>query len=220
MPPESWASSDAVRRSMLGNRRRDTAPELALRSALHRLGLRFRVDARPVRRSRAAPTSSSEATVSRSSSTAASGTAARPISGRRRRMPPTGRRRLPATALATQRPARCSRRPAGSSSGSGSTSPSTPPRGASRRPWLWFAQHPAGGPHRATRRARRIMVCPGLVPCRYSTRIVNSPSGRVPGRATLEVGTPRPAALDRYVQGTLGPPAVRGGDGLPGPVKA
>jgi DNA mismatch endonuclease, patch repair protein len=33
---------------MLGNRRRDTAPEVALRSALHRLGLRFRVDARPV----------------------------------------------------------------------------------------------------------------------------------------------------------------------------
>jgi len=48
MSRESWASSDAVRRSMLGNRRRDTAPELALRSALHRLGLRFRVDARPV----------------------------------------------------------------------------------------------------------------------------------------------------------------------------
>jgi DNA mismatch endonuclease (patch repair protein) len=48
MSRESWASSDAVRRSMLGNRRRDTAPELALRSALHRLGLRFRVDVRPV----------------------------------------------------------------------------------------------------------------------------------------------------------------------------
>lgn len=29
---------------MRGNRRRDTRPELALRSALHRLGLRFRVD--------------------------------------------------------------------------------------------------------------------------------------------------------------------------------
>ena len=29
---------------MRGNRRRDTAPELALRSALHRRGLRFRVD--------------------------------------------------------------------------------------------------------------------------------------------------------------------------------
>jgi len=46
--PASWASSAAVRRSMVGNRSRDTAPELALRSALHALGLRFRVDARPV----------------------------------------------------------------------------------------------------------------------------------------------------------------------------
>jgi DNA mismatch endonuclease (patch repair protein) len=33
---------------MIGNRSRDTGPELALRSALHALGLRFRVDARPV----------------------------------------------------------------------------------------------------------------------------------------------------------------------------
>jgi DNA mismatch endonuclease (patch repair protein) len=33
---------------MIGNGSRDTTPELALRSALHRLGLRFRVDARPV----------------------------------------------------------------------------------------------------------------------------------------------------------------------------
>ena len=46
--PVSWASSAAVRRSMIGNRSRDTAPERALRSELHRLGLRFRVDARPV----------------------------------------------------------------------------------------------------------------------------------------------------------------------------
>jgi DNA mismatch endonuclease (patch repair protein) len=46
--PISWASSPAVRRSMVANRSRDTAPERALRSALHRLGLRFRVDARPV----------------------------------------------------------------------------------------------------------------------------------------------------------------------------
>lgn len=29
---------------MVANRRRDTSPELALRSALHRSGLRFRVD--------------------------------------------------------------------------------------------------------------------------------------------------------------------------------
>jgi DNA mismatch endonuclease (patch repair protein) len=44
----TWASSPAVRRSMQGNRRRDTGPELRLRSALHALGLRFRVDRRPV----------------------------------------------------------------------------------------------------------------------------------------------------------------------------
>jgi DNA mismatch endonuclease (patch repair protein) len=48
LPPDSWASSIAVRRSMRGNRSRDTLPELAIRSALHALGLRFRVDARPV----------------------------------------------------------------------------------------------------------------------------------------------------------------------------
>ncbi|HZO06217.1 MAG TPA: very short patch repair endonuclease [Solirubrobacterales bacterium] len=34
---------------MKGNRKRDTRPELALRSALHRLGLRYRVDTRPLR---------------------------------------------------------------------------------------------------------------------------------------------------------------------------
>ncbi len=32
---------------MQGNRKRDTRPELALRSALHRRGLRYRVNARP-----------------------------------------------------------------------------------------------------------------------------------------------------------------------------
>lgn len=41
----SWASSEAVRRSMLGNRRRDTSPELALRRELRALGLTgYRVD--------------------------------------------------------------------------------------------------------------------------------------------------------------------------------
>lgn len=44
----SWASSDAVRKSMLANRGRDTAPELAVRRLLHRAGLRYLVDARPV----------------------------------------------------------------------------------------------------------------------------------------------------------------------------
>lgn len=38
------ASSDAALRRMQRQRRRDTGPELALRSALHRAGLRFRVD--------------------------------------------------------------------------------------------------------------------------------------------------------------------------------
>lgn len=37
-------SSAAARQTMLGNRRRDSAPERRLRSALHARGLRFRVD--------------------------------------------------------------------------------------------------------------------------------------------------------------------------------
>jgi DNA mismatch endonuclease (patch repair protein) len=45
---ESWASSAAIRKTMLGCRSRDTAPELALRSAVHRLGLRYRVSTRPI----------------------------------------------------------------------------------------------------------------------------------------------------------------------------
>lgn len=44
---ESWASSPAVRKSMQGNRSRDTKPELALRRACHAVGLRYRVCARP-----------------------------------------------------------------------------------------------------------------------------------------------------------------------------
>lgn len=44
----SWASSEATRRSMKGNRRRDTAPEMAVRRIVHARGLRYRVDARPV----------------------------------------------------------------------------------------------------------------------------------------------------------------------------
>jgi DNA mismatch endonuclease (patch repair protein) len=42
------ASSPGVRRSMQGNRGRDTKPELALRRAVHALGLRYRVSARPL----------------------------------------------------------------------------------------------------------------------------------------------------------------------------
>lgn len=45
---QSWATSSATRRSMLGNRARDTKPELLLRRALHRLGYRYRVDTRPL----------------------------------------------------------------------------------------------------------------------------------------------------------------------------
>ena len=41
------ATSVNVRASMQGNRGRDTNPELALRSRLHALGLRYRVSARP-----------------------------------------------------------------------------------------------------------------------------------------------------------------------------
>lgn len=36
--------SAAARNTMLANRRRDTGPELAIRSRLHRAGLRYRVD--------------------------------------------------------------------------------------------------------------------------------------------------------------------------------
>ncbi|TXK43996.1 very short patch repair endonuclease [Nonomuraea sp. C10] len=45
---ESWASSPAVRAVMRGNKGRDTRPELALRSAIHALGLRYRVGIRPL----------------------------------------------------------------------------------------------------------------------------------------------------------------------------
>src|SRR5262249_21357027 len=45
---DSWASSPRVRRSMQSNRPRNTAPEVALRSALHRAGLRFFKHRQPV----------------------------------------------------------------------------------------------------------------------------------------------------------------------------
>ncbi|MFI8167083.1 very short patch repair endonuclease [Streptomyces sp. NPDC085931] len=44
----SWATSSRTRASMQGNRSRDTRPELALRRAAHRLGLRYRVSTRPL----------------------------------------------------------------------------------------------------------------------------------------------------------------------------
>lgn len=46
---ESWASSPEARARMQSNKSRDTKPELALRSAVHSLGLRYRVDARPLK---------------------------------------------------------------------------------------------------------------------------------------------------------------------------
>ena len=46
-PEGSWATSEGSRRSMLGNKRRDTKPELAVRRLLHASGLRYRVDMRP-----------------------------------------------------------------------------------------------------------------------------------------------------------------------------
>ena len=45
---QSWASSARARNVMRGNRFRDTRPELAVRSAVHRRGLRYRVAARPI----------------------------------------------------------------------------------------------------------------------------------------------------------------------------
>jgi DNA mismatch endonuclease (patch repair protein) len=45
---KSWASSPAVRAVMQANRRRDTAPEMAVRRLAHAAGLRYRVDAKPL----------------------------------------------------------------------------------------------------------------------------------------------------------------------------
>ena len=49
---ESWASSAGVRASMQSNKGRDTKPEVALRSAVHALGLRYRVSVRPIKQLR------------------------------------------------------------------------------------------------------------------------------------------------------------------------
>ncbi|MDX8031025.1 very short patch repair endonuclease [Lentzea sp. BCCO 10_0856] len=48
MPGESWATSAGTRKSMQANKSRDTKPEIELRKALHKLGLRYRVCARPL----------------------------------------------------------------------------------------------------------------------------------------------------------------------------
>lgn len=48
VPRPKSASSEGVRRSMRSNKSRDTKPELALRRAVHALGLRYRVASRPL----------------------------------------------------------------------------------------------------------------------------------------------------------------------------
>jgi DNA mismatch endonuclease, patch repair protein len=47
-PFESWATSPAVRRVMQCNKSRDTKPEMAVRCAVHAMGMRYRVAARPL----------------------------------------------------------------------------------------------------------------------------------------------------------------------------
>ncbi|SCG69885.1 very short patch repair endonuclease [Micromonospora inositola] len=49
MSESSWASSIGVRKSMQANTGRDTKPELALRRAVHALGLRYYVNRRPIK---------------------------------------------------------------------------------------------------------------------------------------------------------------------------
>src|SRR5260370_23221163 len=44
----SWATSPVVRRAMQGNKSRDTKPEIDVRCAVHALGMRYRVAARPI----------------------------------------------------------------------------------------------------------------------------------------------------------------------------
>lgn len=52
-PPDagktSWAKNPSVRAVMRANKSRDTGPELRLRSILHKRGLRYRVNGRPLR---------------------------------------------------------------------------------------------------------------------------------------------------------------------------
>ncbi len=45
---KSWAASPAIRRAMQGNKSRDTKPEMAVRRAVHAMGLRYRIAARPL----------------------------------------------------------------------------------------------------------------------------------------------------------------------------
>ncbi|GAA3359549.1 hypothetical protein GCM10017744_038630 [Streptomyces antimycoticus] len=48
LPPNSTASSVSVRAAMTANKGKNTKPELILRAALHRRGLRYRVGIRPL----------------------------------------------------------------------------------------------------------------------------------------------------------------------------
>src|SRR4029079_13190400 len=220
MSRESWASSDAVRRSMLGNRRRDTAPELALRSALHQLGLRFRVDVRPV------------ATIPRRADVVLRGDrvavfldgcfwhggpthfrAPAPNAGHLETNDAVDERGLLGGEDRRQPGSRRGDRGAARGGGLGRR----PGLGArARRPRRPARRGDVGCSSFDTRCAAPIAQPVGPVRPRFArawyplaTPPESSirPSGRVPGRATLEVGSPRPAALDRYVQGTLGPPA-------------
>lgn len=45
---DSWASTPTVRKTMVANRARNTGPEMAVRRLVHRRGLRYRVNARPL----------------------------------------------------------------------------------------------------------------------------------------------------------------------------
>lgn len=47
LPPAPPAASDAVRSVMRGNRGQNTAPEIAVRSELHRRGYRYRIHTTP-----------------------------------------------------------------------------------------------------------------------------------------------------------------------------
>lgn len=50
--PESWAKNATTRAVMLGNKRRDTLPELRVRQLVHAAGLRYRVDYAPLSQNR------------------------------------------------------------------------------------------------------------------------------------------------------------------------
>ena len=84
--PQSWATSEATRRSMQGNRGRDTGPEMAVRRIVHYARLRYRVDARPIACVESSCRSGLHSSARwRCSSTAASGTAAPTTTRWRRR---------------------------------------------------------------------------------------------------------------------------------------